>query len=365
MERKNALHTFAVGDLAQRKARIDPGVFAADAHALEGLDALALAFDDAQADAHGVARLEFRHRPGGGELFDLLTFQLLQKVHPSTPQCLCPVAPGGIAGRGQIAFPQIAAALARQPLGLGPAPPPDAAMVARNQHLRHRPALPQLRPGVLRIFQAARRQNSPRQAPRRRRPRPAAIARRRRSAQSPPARHPRGQNRRGSIPRSRALRRRVRRPPQTGRRPKSRPARRQARPRAAGRAAGRAATAGSPARSRRRRRSPRRARPAASPSRARRQTARRRPSGACRPQKSRMSTVSIRHNPARNALPASEQASGPGSISGKIVSTVARQVMRLLPGRGALGAGRRRAVPAAGRSRGVRHQARPPARPRG
>src|SRR6185437_4259319 len=41
--------------------------------------------------------------------------------------------------------------------------------------------------------------------------------------------------------------------------------------------------------------------------------------------KSRMSTVSSRHTPSRNALPASEWPSGPGNISGKMVNTVALQ----------------------------------------
>ena len=61
-----------------------PGVLAGDADALEGLDALALAFDDAQADPHRVAGLERRHRPLGDQLRDLLGFELLQDVHRST-----------------------------------------------------------------------------------------------------------------------------------------------------------------------------------------------------------------------------------------------------------------------------------------
>ena len=46
MQREDALHALAVGDLAQGEVRVDAGVLAADADALEGLDALALAFDD-------------------------------------------------------------------------------------------------------------------------------------------------------------------------------------------------------------------------------------------------------------------------------------------------------------------------------
>src|SRR5262249_31954511 len=58
IEREDALDPFAVGNLAQGEVRVEPGILAGDAHPLEGLDALALAFDDLDADAHGVARLE-------------------------------------------------------------------------------------------------------------------------------------------------------------------------------------------------------------------------------------------------------------------------------------------------------------------
>src|SRR5579864_3034841 len=54
IEREDALDALAIGNLAQREIRVDPGVLAPDAHALEGLNALALALDDLDADAHGV-----------------------------------------------------------------------------------------------------------------------------------------------------------------------------------------------------------------------------------------------------------------------------------------------------------------------
>src|SRR5271155_4356520 len=57
VERKHPFHAFAIGDLAQREIRVDPGILAGDADALEGLDALALTLDDAQADANRIARL--------------------------------------------------------------------------------------------------------------------------------------------------------------------------------------------------------------------------------------------------------------------------------------------------------------------
>src|SRR5579871_5522209 len=89
VERKDALDPFAVGDLAQGEVRVDPGVLAGDANAFEGLDALALALDDADADAHRIARLERRDRPRRGELGGLLGLELLQKIHHVT-SCVRP-----------------------------------------------------------------------------------------------------------------------------------------------------------------------------------------------------------------------------------------------------------------------------------
>src|SRR5262245_11792479 len=81
IERKNPLHPLPIGDLAQSKVRVDAGVLAADAHALENLDALALVFDDLDADPHRVTRIKPWDRTIGKELFDLLLFELLKKVH--------------------------------------------------------------------------------------------------------------------------------------------------------------------------------------------------------------------------------------------------------------------------------------------
>src|SRR5437588_778211 len=84
IERKDALDPLAVRDLAQREVRVDPGVLAGDAHPLEGLDAFALALDDAHADPDRVARLKRRHRPLAGQFGDLLGFELLQQIHRFT-----------------------------------------------------------------------------------------------------------------------------------------------------------------------------------------------------------------------------------------------------------------------------------------
>src|SRR5947207_2702385 len=87
-EREDALAPLAIGYLAQGEIRVDPGILAGDAHPLESLDALALAFDDADADPHRVAGLKRRNRPLAGQLRDLLGFELLQQIHRSTSYLL-------------------------------------------------------------------------------------------------------------------------------------------------------------------------------------------------------------------------------------------------------------------------------------
>src|SRR6202166_4700317 len=53
--REYAFHAFAVGNLANRKALIEPAAGAADADAFIGLHARTVAFDDLDVDDHGVA----------------------------------------------------------------------------------------------------------------------------------------------------------------------------------------------------------------------------------------------------------------------------------------------------------------------
>src|SRR6185437_14397900 len=101
VEREDALHALAIGNLAQREIRIDPGILARDAHALESLGTamrllvlrLLLALLgllgraillDHDGDAHRVARCEFRHRPLGEQLLDLFLLERLHNVHGST-----------------------------------------------------------------------------------------------------------------------------------------------------------------------------------------------------------------------------------------------------------------------------------------
>src|SRR5215472_2526856 len=61
----------------------------------------------------------------------------------------------GLAGAGQMRRPQIRAARAGEPLGLGATPGRDLGMVAAGEDGRDRAALPELRPGILRVFEQA------------------------------------------------------------------------------------------------------------------------------------------------------------------------------------------------------------------
>ena len=58
-----------------------PAAGAADADALVGLHAAALAFDHLDVDDHGVARREVGNVLAGREFLDLLFFELLDDVH--------------------------------------------------------------------------------------------------------------------------------------------------------------------------------------------------------------------------------------------------------------------------------------------
>jgi hypothetical protein len=81
VQREHALHAFAEADLANGKGGAQPAVGAGDADAFVILNAGALAFHDAHADAQRIARAEFRDRLGGGELLDGFGFQRLNEIH--------------------------------------------------------------------------------------------------------------------------------------------------------------------------------------------------------------------------------------------------------------------------------------------
>src|SRR5258708_15707516 len=79
--REHTLDAFAEADLAHGEALLQPVTGAGDAHALIGLDALALAFLDADVDPHGVAWLEGRDLLAGGDARRFGPFQFLDHVH--------------------------------------------------------------------------------------------------------------------------------------------------------------------------------------------------------------------------------------------------------------------------------------------
>src|SRR5215813_11624533 len=85
IERKDALHALAVRNLAHGEILVEARARAADANALIGLDAGALALDHLDVDEDGVARREIRDRLAGGQLRDLLFFELVNQIHGNSP----------------------------------------------------------------------------------------------------------------------------------------------------------------------------------------------------------------------------------------------------------------------------------------
>src|SRR5205085_5188920 len=80
VHRERPLHADAVRRLADRERLAAAGAAAADDRALEDLDALLVALDDAHVHAHGVAGLE-----GGHPLAELLGFNTVDRIHGATP----------------------------------------------------------------------------------------------------------------------------------------------------------------------------------------------------------------------------------------------------------------------------------------
>src|SRR5262249_5785593 len=81
VQREDALDALAVRNLAHREILVEALAGAADAHALIGLHAGALALDHLDVDDHGVARGELGNVLAGGKLRHLLFFELLDHVH--------------------------------------------------------------------------------------------------------------------------------------------------------------------------------------------------------------------------------------------------------------------------------------------
>ena len=81
MHGEYALDALAVGNLADREILVDPAAGASDAHALIGLHAGAVAFDDLDVDAERVARSELRDLPLLGKRCGLLFLELFDDIH--------------------------------------------------------------------------------------------------------------------------------------------------------------------------------------------------------------------------------------------------------------------------------------------
>ena len=84
IEREDALDALAEADLADRERGAEAPVGAGDADALEILDPGALAFDDLDSDADGVAGAEFGDGTALDGLLDGLGLELLDEVHVSS-----------------------------------------------------------------------------------------------------------------------------------------------------------------------------------------------------------------------------------------------------------------------------------------
>src|SRR5712691_4083740 len=98
IERKDALHALAVGNLAHGETFVEARAGAPDADALIGLDAAALALDHLVIDEDGVARSEIRDFLARGKLRNLLFFELLNEIHGNSPSA-APMSRGARAYR--------------------------------------------------------------------------------------------------------------------------------------------------------------------------------------------------------------------------------------------------------------------------
>src|SRR3979490_1014344 len=85
IQRKDALDAFPIGDLADREVLVQAAAGAADAHALIGLHARALALDHLDIDDDGIARTEIGDFLAGGKLRHLLFFELFNHIHGISP----------------------------------------------------------------------------------------------------------------------------------------------------------------------------------------------------------------------------------------------------------------------------------------
>src|SRR5262249_48080649 len=85
IQREHALDALAVRNLAHGEILVEARAGAADADALIGLDAAALALYHLDVHDHRVAGTEIRDFLVGRELGDLLFFERLQQIHGKSP----------------------------------------------------------------------------------------------------------------------------------------------------------------------------------------------------------------------------------------------------------------------------------------
>src|ERR1700756_3763266 len=85
IEREHALDAFAVGNLTHGEVLVEPAARAADAHALVGLHAAAVALDHLDVDEQRVAGREVGDFLAGGQPADLLLLELFDEVHGKSP----------------------------------------------------------------------------------------------------------------------------------------------------------------------------------------------------------------------------------------------------------------------------------------
>ena len=155
MERERPLHPHPERDLPDRERLADPSARTTDHDALEDLDTLAIALDDADVDLHGVTRAEIRDVVAQEGLLDQIG--LVHGRKSSVPAAfLSPVATSR--ARRSLREPLVAE-IGTVPPGLldrrVASPPVDLAVVPRDQDLRHRHPAELLRPRVVGMIEEA------------------------------------------------------------------------------------------------------------------------------------------------------------------------------------------------------------------
>src|SRR6185437_11065065 len=92
VQREDTLDALTVRNLAHREVFVEALAGAADAYALIGLHAGALALDHLDVDDHGVAWAELGNALAGGKLRHLLFFELFDHVHGISLRRLRPMS---------------------------------------------------------------------------------------------------------------------------------------------------------------------------------------------------------------------------------------------------------------------------------